>query len=81
MFLPRGTIVGKPTLPHRIWNDDCPSMQDPDKLRDRAARLRALAIKAREEGKPLLADEITRLVSEISEQADEVERQKRQRGR
>jgi hypothetical protein len=40
--------------------------------------LRALAIKAREDGKPLLADEITRLVIEFSDQADALERGKRQ---
>jgi hypothetical protein len=36
--------------------------------------LRALAIKAREDGKPLLADEITRLVIELSDQADAMDR-------
>jgi hypothetical protein len=49
-----------------------------DTLRERAAQLRALAIKARENGKPLLADEITRLVVELSDQADALERGERQ---
>ena len=40
-------------------------MRKPDTLYDRAAQLRALAIKAREDGKPLLAEEITRLVAPI----------------
>jgi hypothetical protein len=49
-------------------------MREPDTLRERAAQLRALAIKAREDGKPLLADEITRLVVELSDQADAMDR-------
>jgi hypothetical protein len=49
-----------------------------DTLRERAAQLRALAIKAREDGKPVLADEITRLVVELSDQADALERGERQ---
>ena len=44
--------------------------EGPDTLRERAAQVRALAIKAREDGKPLLADELTRLVVELSDQAD-----------
>ena len=44
-------------------------------LRERAAQLRALAIKAREEGKPLLAEEITKLVTELSDQADALDRE------
>ena len=36
-------------------------MRDSDRLRDRAARLLALALKAREENKFLLSDEITKL--------------------
>ena len=50
----------------------------PDTLRERAAQLRALAIKAREDGKPLLADEVTRLVVELSDQADALDRGQRQ---
>ena len=53
-------------------------MREPGKLRDRAAQLRALAVKAREDGKPLLADEITRLVVELSDQADALDRGERQ---
>ena len=49
-------------------------MREPDRLRERAAQLRALAIKAREDGKPLLADEITKLVIELSDQADALDR-------
>jgi len=49
-------------------------MREQDKLRERAAQLRALAIKAREDGKPLLADEMTKLVIELSDQADALDR-------
>jgi hypothetical protein len=49
-------------------------MREPDTLRERAAQLRTLAIKAREDGKPLLADEITRFVIELSDQAAALER-------
>ena len=54
------------------------AMREQDKLRERTAQLRALAIKAREDGKPLLADEITNLVIELSEQADALDRGERQ---
>src|SRR5262249_47725248 len=54
------------------------AMREQDKLRERAAQLRALAIKAREDGKPLLADEITKLVIELSDQADALDRGERQ---
>ena len=53
-------------------------MRASDMLRNRAAQLRAMAIKAREDGKPVLADEITRLVVELSDQADALERGERQ---
>ena len=53
---------------------DSTPMREQDKLRERAAQLRALAIKAREDGKPLLADEITKLVIELSDQADALDR-------
>jgi hypothetical protein len=49
-------------------------MRDSDTLRERAAQLRALSIKAREDGKPLLADEITNLVIELSDQAEALDR-------
>jgi hypothetical protein len=49
-------------------------MRESDKLRDRAARLLALAVKAREDDKFLLADEITMLATEASNQADEMDR-------
>jgi hypothetical protein len=48
-------------------------MRVSDRLRDRAERLRALAVKAREEGKVALAAEITRLAAEPSDQADEMD--------
>jgi hypothetical protein len=49
-------------------------MRDSDRLRDRAARLRALAAKASEEGKLQLSYEITKLATEASDQADEMDR-------
>ena len=51
-----------------------PIMRASDILRNRAAQLRAMAIKAREDGKPLLADEITKLVIELSDQAAAMDR-------
>jgi hypothetical protein len=51
-----------------------PIMRASDMLRNRAAQLRAMAIKAREDGKPLLADEITKLVIELSDQAAAMDR-------
>ncbi|MGO9933794.1 MAG: hypothetical protein ACLPV8_18545 [Steroidobacteraceae bacterium] len=44
-------------------------MSDEEQLRSRAARLFALALKTRDDGKPQLADEITRLASEALEHA------------
>jgi hypothetical protein len=49
-------------------------MPDSDRLRDRAARLLALAVKAGEDGKTLLSFELTRLATEASDQADEMDR-------
>jgi len=49
-------------------------MRGSDSLRDRAARLLALALKARESGKSLLSEEITKLAIEASDQADEMDR-------
>jgi hypothetical protein len=49
-------------------------MRDSDTLRERAAQLRALALKARQEGKALLSDEITKLAIEASDKADEMDR-------
>jgi hypothetical protein len=43
-------------------------------LRDRAARLLALALQAREDGKLLLPEEIIKLAAEASDQADEMDR-------
>jgi hypothetical protein len=48
-------------------------MRDSDRLRDRAARLFALALKAREDDKFLLSDEITKLAIEASDQADDMD--------
>jgi hypothetical protein len=49
-------------------------MRGSDSLRDRAARLLALALKARENGKVLLSEEITKLAIEASDKADEMDR-------
>jgi hypothetical protein len=49
-------------------------MREPGELHERAAQLRAMAIKAREDNKPLLAEEITKLVIELFDQADAVDR-------
>jgi hypothetical protein len=48
-------------------------MRDSDRLRDRATRLLALALKAREGSKHLLAEEIIKLATEASDQADEMD--------
>ena len=49
-------------------------MRDTDELRERAAQMRVMAIEAREAGKLLLAEEITRLLMELIEQADQMDR-------
>jgi len=49
-------------------------MRDSDRLRDRAARLLALALKAREDDKLLMSEEIIKLATEASDQADEMDR-------
>ena len=49
-------------------------MADSDQLRDRATRLLALALKARDNGHPQYADELTQLASEAFEQATDMER-------
>ena len=49
-------------------------MSDSDRLRDRAARLLALALKAEEDGKTHLSFELTQLATEASDQADEMDR-------
>ena len=51
-------------------------MRDSGELRARAARLRALANRAREDGKFNLAGEIEGLATEASNQADEFDRSK-----
>ena len=48
-------------------------MRGSDSLRDRAARLFALAMRAQEDGKLLLAEEITKLAIEASDRADEMD--------
>ena len=75
-LLPVGTSVSKRSLPSSLgrWIKGS-AMREMDTLRERAAQLRALAIKARQDGKPLLADEITRLVIELSYQADALDRE------
>jgi len=49
-------------------------MDDADKLRNRATRLFALAMKSREDGHPDYADELTRLAGEAIRQAVDMER-------
>jgi hypothetical protein len=49
-------------------------MSDADQLRDRATRLLALALKARDDGHPQYADELTQLAFEAFEQATDMER-------
>ena len=49
-------------------------MTDADRLRDRATRLLALALKARDDGHPQYADELTQLASEAFDQATDMER-------
>ena len=51
-----------------------PNMSDQDQLRNRAARLLALARKARDNGLAEYADELTQLASEAFEQAADMER-------
>ena len=51
----------------------CP-MSDVDQLRDRATRLLALALKARDDGHTHYADELTQLASEAFDQAADMER-------
>ena len=47
---------------------------DSDKIRIRATRLFALALKAREEGQSHFAEELTRLAAEAFDQATQMER-------
>jgi hypothetical protein len=49
-------------------------MSDADQLRDRATRLLALALKARDDGHSHCADELTQLASEAFDQATDMER-------
>jgi hypothetical protein len=49
-------------------------VSDSDKLRDRATRLLALALKARDDRHPQYADELTQLASEAFDQATDMER-------
>jgi hypothetical protein len=53
-------------------------MRDSDKLRDRAARLFALAVEAREDGKFLLANEISMLAAGARDHADDMDRRHQQ---
>jgi hypothetical protein len=52
-------------------------MDDSDRLRDRAIQLHALARKAHQEGRAV-AEELTRLATEASDQADEMDRREGQ---
>lgn len=56
---------------YRLW-----MMTDAERLRDRATRLLALALKAREEGRQEHADELTQLASEALDQATEIEQRR-----
>jgi hypothetical protein len=49
-------------------------MSDANQLRDRATRLLALALKARDNGHPQYAEELTQLASEAFDQATDMER-------
>ena len=49
-------------------------MPDSDRLRDRAARLLALALQAREGGKLFLSEEMIKLATEARDKADEMDR-------
>jgi hypothetical protein len=49
-------------------------MSDADQLRERATRLLALALKARDDGHPQYADELTQLASEAFDQVTDMER-------
>ena len=49
-------------------------MSDAEQLRDRATRLLALALKARDNGHRQYADELTQLASEAFDQATDMER-------
>jgi len=49
-------------------------MKDSDRLRDRAIRLFALALKAKENGNDLFADQLTLMANEVLGHAEEIER-------
>jgi len=74
-MLPSGTNGGKQCLPWRLVRQIRKGrlMHDSDRLRDRATQLLALARKARDDGK-VVADELTRLATEASDHADELDR-------
>jgi hypothetical protein len=57
-----------------------PNMSDQDELRNRAARLLAMALKAREEGHLDSAERFTQRASEILDQPSALERLGTQRG-
>ncbi len=49
-------------------------MKDTDKVRDRTARLFALALKAREDGHEEYSEQLLQLANEASAHADDMER-------
>jgi hypothetical protein len=49
-------------------------MKDADRLRDRAIRLFALALKAQENGNGQFADQLTQMANEVLAHAEEIER-------
>ena len=50
------------------------TLSDSQKLRDRAARVLAMALRSRENGSEKHADELTQLANEILQHAEEMER-------
>jgi hypothetical protein len=48
-------------------------MSDSDRRRERAARLLAMALKARETGQSQYADELTKLASDVQDEATPIE--------
>jgi hypothetical protein len=49
-------------------------VSDSEKLRDRAARVLAMALKTRESGLEMHSDELMQLANEILQHAEEIER-------
>jgi hypothetical protein len=56
------------------WGTGKRSVSDSQKLRDRAARVFAMALKSRENGSEKHANELTQLANEMLQHAEEMER-------